>query len=86
MNISPEKIMEIYRGTPPYQVEDLMKHYIGQEICRDLNYYSVTKQADSRLRVSFYSLKGNILISCNINEDVFPSIKIIPKETPITLV
>ena len=86
MKPTPEKIEEIRKSAPPYQVDDLMKNYIGQKICWDLLYASVTKKNKSSLAVLLFSLDLNVIISCDIDENSFPLIKIMTPKTPIKLV
>lgn len=84
MEITPQKIRKIYENTSPYQVDDIIKHYLGQKICWDLTYYSVTKLDKGLVHVALHS--DSVLVVCNINENDFPLIKIISKDTPIRLV
>jgi len=85
MKITPEKIREIYRDTPPYQVEDIMKYYIGQKVFWELLYSTIINKNKSVLKIILRSLDRDVSVVCDIDENIFPSIKIIPANTPIRL-
>jgi len=84
MELTPEKIREVHDNAPPYQVESLMTHYIGQKVCWDLTYFGIHKQRDEKLRVTLLTNSSD-LISCEIKEVDFPLIKLLPKNTPLRL-
>jgi hypothetical protein len=86
MKLTPEKIQEIYRSTPPYHVDDLMKNYIGQKVCWDLWYSTIIQKKDLILKISLYSFEKKECVLCDISEDVYPFIKIIPPKTPVRLI
>jgi hypothetical protein len=86
MKLTPEKIREIYDNTTPYQVEDTMKYYIGQKIYWDLKYSSIISKKNLNLMIILNSLDKNVPVICNINENDFHLIKILPQNTPVKLV
>lgn len=85
MKLTPEKIREIYKNTPPYQVSEVMKHYVGQKIYWELTYSQVSSKKGSVLSVLLHSLERFESVKCEINEDSFLAIKFLPKNTPVRL-
>ncbi|MFA5207744.1 MAG: hypothetical protein WC428_03715 [Candidatus Paceibacterota bacterium] len=86
MEITPEKIKEIFNNATPYQRDDIMKNYVGQKICWDLNFTEIVQKVDSSLLILLKTPSNHTGVSCNIDENLFPLIKIIPSGTPVRLV
>jgi hypothetical protein len=87
MEITPEKIKEIFDSATPYQRDNIMKNYVGQKICWDLNFTTIIQKVDSSLLILLNSpSRFGAAVSCDIDENLFPLIKIMPSGTTVRLV
>ena len=86
LNMTPSELVHAIDDVPPYQREEVAKHYVGLLVRwkGELRSASPSKGKKIALLLSRQQM-GSVIVECSVNESDYPSLKVMKEGTLVVI-